>query len=155
MAKTLCLYVNPTLQNSSETSSAETHRLPVRTDERPSQGRPSRAGALRHRLSGARARGSCPATGWTGGHESWMAEAQPQRRVDGRSSLLRAVPNPGHRGIRSRPLLLDCHRPRRPSGRGGARWRVCDAADYWLMQARLGIVDAVCGPEQPTTADKM
>jgi hypothetical protein len=32
---------------------------------------------------------------------------------------------------------------------------VVEAADYWLMQARLGIVDAVCGPEQPTTADKM
>jgi len=25
-------------------------------------------------------------------------------------------------------------------------WRVVDAADYWLMQARLRIVDAVCGP---------
>ena len=31
-------------------------------------------------------------------------------------------------------------------------WR--DAADYWLMQARLGFVDAVCGPEPPTPADE-
>jgi hypothetical protein len=31
-------------------------------------------------------------------------------------------------------------------------WRVVDAADYWLMQARLGIVDRVCVPEPPTVA---
>ncbi len=30
-----------------------------------------------------------------------------------------------------------------------------DAADYWLIQARLGIVDTVCGREPPTVADKM
>jgi hypothetical protein len=34
-------------------------------------------------------------------------------------------------------------------------WRVVDAFDYWLMQARLGIVDAVCGPEPETVADQM
>jgi hypothetical protein len=34
-------------------------------------------------------------------------------------------------------------------------WRVVDATDYWLMQARLGIVDRVCGPEPPTVADEM
>ena len=33
-------------------------------------------------------------------------------------------------------------------------WRVVDTADYWLMQAKLGIVDAVCGPEPPTPADE-
>jgi hypothetical protein len=33
-------------------------------------------------------------------------------------------------------------------------WRMVDAADYWLMQARLGIVDAVCGPEPETPADE-
>ncbi len=33
-------------------------------------------------------------------------------------------------------------------------WRVVDAADYWLMQARLGIADTVCGPEPPTPADE-
>jgi hypothetical protein len=32
--------------------------------------------------------------------------------------------------------------------------RVIDAADHWLMQARLGIVDAVCGPEPETPADE-
>jgi len=25
-------------------------------------------------------------------------------------------------------------------------WRVLDALDYWLMQARLWLADAVCGP---------
>ena len=34
-------------------------------------------------------------------------------------------------------------------------WRVVDAADYWLMQARLGRVDAVRGPVPPTVADEM
>jgi hypothetical protein len=34
-------------------------------------------------------------------------------------------------------------------------WRVLDALDYWLGQARLGIIDAVCGPELPTVADEM
>ena len=33
-------------------------------------------------------------------------------------------------------------------------WREFDALDYWLPQARLGIVDAVCGPELPTVADE-
>ena len=33
-------------------------------------------------------------------------------------------------------------------------WREFDALDYWLTQARLGIVDAVCGPELPTVADE-
>jgi hypothetical protein len=33
-------------------------------------------------------------------------------------------------------------------------WRVLDALDYWLGQARLGIVDAMCGPEPPTPADE-
>jgi hypothetical protein len=31
---------------------------------------------------------------------------------------------------------------------------VVDAVDYWLMQARLGLLDAVCGPEPKTVADK-
>jgi hypothetical protein len=31
---------------------------------------------------------------------------------------------------------------------------VVDAVDYWLMRARLGIVDAVCGPEPKTVADE-
>jgi len=33
-------------------------------------------------------------------------------------------------------------------------WRVLDALDHWLGQARLGIVDAMCGPEPPTPADE-
>ena len=33
-------------------------------------------------------------------------------------------------------------------------WYALDAVDYWLMQARLGIVDAVCGPEPETAADR-
>jgi hypothetical protein len=33
-------------------------------------------------------------------------------------------------------------------------WRAVDAADYWLTQARLGRVDAVCGPVPPTVADE-
>jgi hypothetical protein len=33
-------------------------------------------------------------------------------------------------------------------------WGVLDAFDYWLTQARLGIVDTVCGPEPPTVADE-
>ncbi len=33
-------------------------------------------------------------------------------------------------------------------------WRAGDAVDYWLMQARLGFVDALCGPEPPTPADE-
>jgi hypothetical protein len=31
--------------------------------------------------------------------------------------------------------------------------RVLDARDYWLMQARLWLADAVCGPEPETAAD--
>jgi len=34
-------------------------------------------------------------------------------------------------------------------------WRMVDAADYWLTQARLGRVDAVRGPVPPTVADEM
>jgi hypothetical protein len=34
-------------------------------------------------------------------------------------------------------------------------WCAFDAADYWLTQARLTLVDAVCGPEPPTVADEM
>jgi len=34
-------------------------------------------------------------------------------------------------------------------------WRVVDTVDYWLMQAKFHIVDAVCGPEPPTPADEM
>jgi hypothetical protein len=33
-------------------------------------------------------------------------------------------------------------------------WCVVDAADYLLMQARLGIVDVVCGAEPPTASDE-
>jgi hypothetical protein len=32
-------------------------------------------------------------------------------------------------------------------------WRTLDALDYWLTQARLWLVDAVCGPEPETDAD--
>jgi hypothetical protein len=36
-------------------------------------------------------------------------------------------------------------------------WRVLDRLDYWIMQARLWTVDAVCGPllddERPTDRD--
>jgi hypothetical protein len=38
---------------------------------------------------------------------------------------------------------------------GRILWRVIDAADYWLMRARLSRVDAVCGPVPPTVADEM
>jgi hypothetical protein len=34
-------------------------------------------------------------------------------------------------------------------------WCVVDAVDYWWMQMRLGIVDAVCGAEAETAGDEM
>jgi hypothetical protein len=33
-------------------------------------------------------------------------------------------------------------------------WRVLDAVDYWVMQARLWRVDAVCGPEPEIEANR-
>jgi len=33
-------------------------------------------------------------------------------------------------------------------------WRTLDALDYWLTQARLWLVDAVCGPEPEADADQ-
>jgi hypothetical protein len=30
--------------------------------------------------------------------------------------------------------------------RMGFFWRILDALDYWLTQARLWVVDVVCGP---------
>ena len=33
-------------------------------------------------------------------------------------------------------------------------WRVLDAVDYWVMQARLWRVDALYGPEPETEADR-
>jgi hypothetical protein len=33
-------------------------------------------------------------------------------------------------------------------------WPVVDALDYWVKDARLRIVDAVCGPEPETPADR-
>jgi len=33
--------------------------------------------------------------------------------------------------------------------------RVLDALDYWLMRARLSLVDAMYGPEPPTEVDEM
>ena len=30
--------------------------------------------------------------------------------------------------------------------RMGLFWRILDALDYWLTQARLWVVDVVCGP---------
>jgi hypothetical protein len=33
-------------------------------------------------------------------------------------------------------------------------WRVLDALDYWVTQARLSLADAVCGPESETGADQ-
>jgi hypothetical protein len=33
-------------------------------------------------------------------------------------------------------------------------WRVVDGLDYWVMLARLRIVDAVCGTEPGTSADR-
>jgi hypothetical protein len=33
-------------------------------------------------------------------------------------------------------------------------WRVLGRFDYWIMQARLWAVDAVCGPEPETAADR-
>jgi hypothetical protein len=33
-------------------------------------------------------------------------------------------------------------------------WRFVDAVDYWILQLRLCIVDAICGPEPLTAADK-
>jgi hypothetical protein len=33
-------------------------------------------------------------------------------------------------------------------------WRAVDAVDYSLTQVRLGIVDAVCGPEPRNPADE-
>jgi hypothetical protein len=37
---------------------------------------------------------------------------------------------------------------------GRLLWRVLDALDYWMMDARLRIVDAVCGPEPETLAER-
>jgi hypothetical protein len=37
------------------------------------------------------------------------------------------------------------------TGRLATFWRAIDPLDYWLMQARLWIVDAVCGPFQTVT----
>lgn len=34
-------------------------------------------------------------------------------------------------------------------------WRVVDELDYWLMLSGLRIVDAVCGPEPETPADRL
>jgi hypothetical protein len=34
------------------------------------------------------------------------------------------------------------------------RWRVLDAVEYWVMQARLWRVDALYGPEPETEADR-
>jgi hypothetical protein len=33
-------------------------------------------------------------------------------------------------------------------------WRVLDALDFWLTQARLWVADAVCGPDPDTPADR-
>ena len=33
-------------------------------------------------------------------------------------------------------------------------WRAFDRLDYWLTQARLWLVDVVCGPELETAADR-
>ena len=33
-------------------------------------------------------------------------------------------------------------------------WGVLDALDYWVMQARQSVVDAVYGPEPETEADR-
>jgi hypothetical protein len=33
-------------------------------------------------------------------------------------------------------------------------WHVLDALDYWVIQARLSVVDAVYGPEPETEADR-
>ena len=48
-----------------------------------------------------------------------MAEAQPERRADGRSSFRHTVCDPGHEVGRSRPLLLDRDRIRRARPGGG------------------------------------
>jgi hypothetical protein len=34
----------------------------------------------------------------------------------------------------------------------GFFWRVLDELDYWIIQARLWVVDAVCGPEPEPAA---
>jgi hypothetical protein len=33
-------------------------------------------------------------------------------------------------------------------------WRSADAVDYWIIQLRLWILDAICGPEPPTAVDQ-
>jgi len=33
-------------------------------------------------------------------------------------------------------------------------WRLLDALDYWLTQARLYLVDVVCGPQPEPPADE-
>ena len=33
-------------------------------------------------------------------------------------------------------------------------WRALDALDYRVMQARMRVVDALCGPEPETEADR-
>jgi hypothetical protein len=32
-------------------------------------------------------------------------------------------------------------------------WRFADAIDYWIIQLRLYILDAICGPEPPNAGD--
>ena len=97
--------------------------LQIHTSSRAAQGHHPRAGRLRRGASTTRTRASCPTTGSNGRCDAWMAKAQSERRTVRRSRQRRPLRSPGHRGTRSRALLLDCLSVWRSSGRGRAHRR--------------------------------
>jgi hypothetical protein len=60
-------------------------------------------------------------------------------------------PPPSHNGRRLTRLVL---RDRAYRALSRNFWRVLDALDYWVMQVRLSVVDAVYGPEPETETDR-
>jgi hypothetical protein len=113
---------------------------------------------------------TAPATAsrrWSVSRRRVVAEAQPQCRADGRSSVAGRGVRSGTLGrpgqtatIGPLPYWASLTQWRQGgldrSGRHGALlangslarlfWGVFDAFDYWLTQARLWLADAVCGP---------
>ena len=77
-----------------------------------------------------------------GGNDPVTAGARENSRRLGRSLKWRSAPY--SRSGASRPPPSTRAMDDGPLGR--LFWRVVYAVDYWLMRARLRIVDAVCGP---------
>ena len=77
---------------------------------------------------------------------------------EGRRNLrepLAAAPDSVGAPRRAGRLVPGAHRRKSPLNRfGRLLWRVLDALDYLVMDARLRIVDVVCGPEPETAADR-